>query len=74
MEFAPDGFLPPPLLVEQTNLGYDVLDLPTETAKFCPFLLQKALNLIPKTQEFGPIPYDFACPSIQKSLPERLKF
>ena len=39
--------------------------------KFCPLLLQLALNIQPKHKDFPVIPYDFHCPSVQSQLYDR---
>jgi len=64
----PEGFLPPPLMVWQSESGLAAADIASPDGKFLDLFSRLAIRLEPKAAGFKAVPYDFYCPSVRAQL------
>ena len=66
-----DGFLPPPIPYECTNIGINYGEKSRNIGSFNGLLQRLALNNIQPQTKFLQLPFDYYCPTIEEKLTER---
>ncbi|CAH0397156.1 unnamed protein product [Chilo suppressalis] len=67
----PNGFLPPPIKLQQTQNGLRVSQVNSDDGTYLNLFARLAVKLQPEAADFQQIPYDWFCPSVHDKLASR---